>query len=127
LFLDVAWLIFAVMVKAPKSRRPRINADDCTIPPPIPDGALPNLLFKRDRAGEQAIRKYMEWQANDEKVAHAERVATEVVMGRSLEVWDVRTDKGRWWVVTNPTNLYSQILSQAWTIRCLSTWASRPE
>jgi hypothetical protein len=31
------------------------------------------------------------------------------VMGRDHEeVWDVRTDKDRYWVVTNATNLYSQ-------------------
>jgi hypothetical protein len=29
-------------------------------------------------------------------------------MGERYEVWDVTTDKGRWRVVTNPTNLYSQ-------------------
>ncbi len=31
-------------------------------------------------------------------------------MGRDHDVWDVHTDKDRWWVVTNPTNLYSQTL-----------------
>ena len=29
-------------------------------------------------------------------------------MGDPYEMWDVTTDQGRWWVVTNPTNLYSQ-------------------
>lgn len=29
-------------------------------------------------------------------------------MGERYEVWDVTTDKDRWWVVTNFTNLYSQ-------------------
>ena len=32
----------------------------------------------------------------------------EVVIGDLYEIWDVVTDKNRWWVVTNPTNLYSQ-------------------
>jgi hypothetical protein len=31
-------------------------------------------------------------------------------MGRKHECWDVRTDKTRWWVITSPTNLYSQEL-----------------
>jgi hypothetical protein len=31
-------------------------------------------------------------------------------MGRDHAVWDVHTDKSRWWVITNPTNLYSQTL-----------------
>jgi hypothetical protein len=25
------------------------------------------------------------------------------------DIWDVHTDRGRWWVITNPTNLYSQV------------------
>jgi predicted Zn-ribbon and HTH transcriptional regulator len=53
------------------------------------------------------IRQYFEMEA-DEPVVHLERVATETLPGRKLEVWDVHTKDGRWWVVTNPTNLYSQ-------------------
>ena len=83
---------------------------ECVIPPVIPASALPNLMFKRDFEGERAIRSYVERQARDEKVVHAERVTTEFVLGRKLEAWDVITDKGRWWVVTSPTNLYSQEL-----------------
>jgi hypothetical protein len=29
-------------------------------------------------------------------------------MGDTYEIWDVTTDKDRWWVITNLTNLYSQ-------------------
>jgi len=72
--------------------------------------ALPNLIFKRDDAAAEAIRGYVEWQAKGEKVTHAERITTEYVLGRKLEGWDVRTDKSRWWVITSPTNLYSQEL-----------------
>lgn len=90
--------------------RKRAKKDECTIPPAIPDAALPDLVFKRDRDAERRIREYVEWQAPDEKVTHAERVATESVMGRKHEAWDVRTDKARWWVVTNPTNFYRQDL-----------------
>jgi hypothetical protein len=28
----------------------------------------------------------------------------------AMDAWDVRTNKNRWWVITNPTNLYSQRL-----------------
>jgi ribosomal protein S27AE len=80
------------------------------IPPAIPDSALPGLVFKRDKRGEDKIREYVEWQAKGEKVLHAEHVTTEYVLGRKLEAWDVRTDKTRWWVITDPTNLYSQEL-----------------
>src|SRR4051794_8842347 len=47
-------------------------------------------------------------QARDETVEHAEKVASERVFHRRCDVWDVHTDKDRWWVVTNPTNLYTQ-------------------
>jgi hypothetical protein len=90
--------------------KPKRASGSHTIPPAIPHDQLPNLLFKRDRAAEKSIREYVEWQASDEKVVHAEKVATEFVMGRKLEAWDVRTNKGRWWVITSPTNLYSQEL-----------------
>ena len=76
----------------------------------MPEGALPNLLLTRDQEAERRIRDYVEWQAKDEKVSHAERVSTEFVLGRRLDAWDVRTDKGRWWVITSPTNLYSHEL-----------------
>jgi hypothetical protein len=29
-------------------------------------------------------------------------------MGHAHDVWDVHASDGRWWVITNPTNLYSQ-------------------
>ncbi len=41
---------------------------------------------------------------------HAERIKTERVFDRSYDCWDVHTDKERYWVITNPTNLYSQQL-----------------
>jgi predicted RNA-binding Zn-ribbon protein involved in translation (DUF1610 family) len=55
-----------------------------------------------------AIEGYMAWQAPDEKMVHLEKVTSERVMGRDRDVWDVHTDKERWWVITEPTNLYSQ-------------------
>lgn len=54
------------------------------------------------------ISEYVETQARDEKVEHAERMISTKVAGVEHEVWDVRTDTDRYWVVTNPTNLYSQ-------------------
>lgn len=97
------------MTRKLKKRNPSVEGE-CIIPPAIPDTELPNLMFKRDREAERAISEYVEWQAPDEKVKHAERVTTEYVLGRKLDGWDVRTDKTRWWVITSPTNLYSQEL-----------------
>lgn len=59
---------------------------------------------------ERFIREYVlaESQPGD-VVRHAERVAVRPLYGSVHEVWDVRTSRGRrWWVITEPTNLYSQ-------------------
>jgi hypothetical protein len=92
------------------TREPKKRSDsECTIPSTIPDAALPDLMFKRDRDAEKEIRDYVELEGKEE-VTHAERITTEYALGRKLEAWDVRTTKGRWWVITSPTNLYSQEL-----------------
>jgi hypothetical protein len=54
------------------------------------------------------IAEYVELEASDEKVVHCELVRTEFVSGTKYDVWDVHTDKNRWWVITNATNLYRQ-------------------
>jgi len=56
----------------------------------------------------QFIVDYMASQAPDEIVEDPEKVASERVMGRRCDVWDVHTDVERWWILTEPTNLYSQ-------------------
>jgi hypothetical protein len=84
---------------------------DCLIPPELPKGELHKLLFKSSPQEAQEIKDYVEWQARgEEKVLHAEKVASERIFGRDYDVWDVHTDKERWWVITSPTNLYSQRL-----------------
>jgi hypothetical protein len=42
------------------------------------------------------------------EVHHAEKVASERIYGIKHDVWDVSSTDGRWWVITNPTNLYPQ-------------------
>jgi hypothetical protein len=84
--------------------------DDCVIPSPIAEDDLPRLVLRRDEDEVERISSYVEWQAKSEKVLHAEKVSTEHVMGRKYDCWDVRTDKERYWVITTPTNLYSQKL-----------------
>lgn len=84
---------------------------DCTIPPELPHDALPGLMFKRDDAETAEIASYVEWQARgEETVTHAEKITTESAAGQKYDAWDVHTDKARWWVITPPTNLYSQKL-----------------
>lgn len=83
---------------------------DCVLPPdhPIPPELLHLYSVDRDPFAEQDIADYVNSRAGNEVVSHVERVKREVVMGDPFEMWDVTTDQGRWWVITNPTNLYSQ-------------------
>lgn len=53
------------------------------------------------------IRAYTESQAREE-VVHLEKVASELVGPVRHDIWDVHCTESRWWVVSNPTNLYSQ-------------------
>ena len=57
---------------------------------------------------ERHIRNYMESQGPDDEIHHLEKVATQHILGRKYAIWDVHTGDGRWWVITTPTNLYSQ-------------------
>ena len=56
---------------------------------------------------EAVIRAYVQDQADDD-VVHVEHAASEIVGAIRHDVWDVQCTDGRWWVVTNPTNLYDQ-------------------
>lgn len=54
------------------------------------------------------VREYFDSQSHGDPAVHIEKAATENVGGQVHDVWDVSTKGGRWWVVTNPTNFYSQ-------------------
>ena len=89
-------------------RRPSLEGE-CTIPGRVPARALGRLKVRPDPEHEERhVCEYMAGQAPDERVVHLEKVATERVFDRKHDVWDVHTNRGRWWVVTAPTNLYSQ-------------------
>jgi hypothetical protein len=83
------------------------SQDNCITEPIIPDERYLSTE-KSPEHQRRHIRDYMASQAHDETITHLEKVTTEVVYGRRYDVWDVHTDKHRWWVVTLPTNLYSQ-------------------
>jgi hypothetical protein len=85
------------------------STDDCVSPPPpIPPDLLGRYSFERDPDSEQDIARYVELEADGETVQHVERVKSEFVFGIEHIVWDVTTDKDRYWVITELTNLYSQ-------------------
>lgn len=66
------------------------------------------FVINRVHHEERAIREYVESQAQGETVTHAEKVRAERLRHRKVDGWDVRTDNERYWVITNPTNLYLQ-------------------
>lgn len=75
---------------------------------PIPPDEVARYSAIRDPYLEQDISLYVEGQARGETVQHVEKIKTEYIIGEAYEIWDVTTDQGRWWVLTNWTNLYSQ-------------------
>lgn len=83
--------------------------DDCIVPShPVPAGELSRYSVEGDPHSEADISNYVRGQARDETVLHVEKIKQEIVLGEAYEIWDATTDKDRWWVITNLTNLYSQ-------------------
>ncbi|WP_224403056.1 hypothetical protein [Pseudonocardia sp. ICBG1034] len=57
----------------------------------------------------RGVIEYLESQSGEDfSVDHVEKIATESILGTQYDVWDAHTNEGRWWVITPPTNLYSQ-------------------
>jgi hypothetical protein len=54
------------------------------------------------------VHEYMAGQAPDLTIVMVQKVYSENVLSTHHDVWDVHTDVDRWWVITNPTNLYAQ-------------------
>lgn len=89
--------------------RKRLDGTDCVVPQhAVPAEELGRYSVERDSHAEKDISQYVELEAREESVKHVEKVKEEAVLGEVYEIWDVTTDKNRWWVITNMTNLYSQ-------------------
>lgn len=85
------------------------DSGECVVPShPISAEELGRYSPERDPHSEADIANYVRGQAPDESVRHVERVKREIILGEAYDIWDVRTDKDRWWVISNLTNLYSQ-------------------
>lgn len=56
----------------------------------------------------EEVTSYFSSQAPDLKIEFLQKVYAETIAGHRHDVWDVHTNVDRWWVITNPTNLYSQ-------------------
>jgi hypothetical protein len=96
---------FALKRQRDKGQKRKVKGE-CTIPPPPVKHILSSYTMSNP-ISKRAVSDYVEIQAR-EKVQHAERVMTEHVLGHDHDCWDVHTNKDRYWVITSPTNLYSQ-------------------
>jgi hypothetical protein len=56
----------------------------------------------------EAVVGYYLSQSPGAEVTFLQKVYAESILGHRHDVWDVHASDGRWWVITNPTNLYSQ-------------------
>lgn len=86
----------------------KASSDDHSLPIEIPASVLPRYKVVSDPDSEQDIARYVEIETRGETVVHIEFVKKAAVSGTVHHVWDVITDKDRYWVVTELTNLYSQ-------------------
>ena len=99
--------------------------DECVVHDhPVPADEVGRYSVERDPAAEEDIANYIHGQARDETVQHVERVKTEYIIGEPHEIWDVTTDKNRWWVITNrsPTCIFRSTFLAS-TTRFPSMWA----
>jgi ribosomal protein L37E len=65
-------------------------------------------MARSNQREKDEIRAYVESQGHEE-VIHLEKAASELVGPVRHDIWDVHCPESRWWVVTNPTNLYDQV------------------
>jgi hypothetical protein len=65
-------------------------------------------MLKASPEEKEEVREYFEWQASDLEITFMQKVYSESVLSARHDVWDIHTNEDRWWVITDPTNLYSQ-------------------
>jgi len=54
------------------------------------------------------VRDYVNSQSYDDEAGLVQKVGSRRVMGRVHDMYDVHCERSRWWVITDPTNLYLQ-------------------
>jgi hypothetical protein len=104
--------------REPGAKRPTKTStreDDHVIPPPVSDQALNQFKLNQQSQHEaKLVSEYVEWQCvkDKETVAYLEKIKTENVLGGDFDCWHVRTDKGSYWVITHPMNLFASHVSE---------------
>ena len=94
-----------IKASSPTKKDPKVQGEHIH---PLSPELIAHYSPSSDIDSEKDIANYVAGQALDEDVLHVEKLKEEFVLGEKYEVWDVITDKNRWWVITNLTNLYSQ-------------------
>ncbi|MDW4497273.1 hypothetical protein R5H30_04715 [Sulfitobacter sp. D35] len=57
---------------------------------------------------KEVVDYFLDQSPDGTEVTFAQKLYAEAVMDHTHAVWDIHASDGRWWVITNPTNLYSQ-------------------
>jgi hypothetical protein len=86
--------------KEPDKAAKQETSNDCNCPSRCTKGRPAQADVPVFRGGGPSHPRLCRMARGEEKVLHAEKVAHERAMGRDHDVWDVHTDKDRWWVVT---------------------------
>lgn len=66
------------------------------------------MMLPHTQEEKMFVENYYLGQSPNATVKFLQKVYSESVIGHRHDVWDVHGSDGRWWVITNPTNLYSQ-------------------
>lgn len=65
-------------------------------------------MLSATKEEQDEITAYYLSQSSTAKINFLQKIYSESVIGCRHDVWDVHASDGRWWIITNPTNLYSQ-------------------
>ncbi|WP_246804396.1 hypothetical protein [Mesorhizobium mediterraneum] len=73
-------------------------------------------MLKATEEEIEEVREYFEWQAPDLEVAFMQKVYSEAVLNTRHDVWDIHTNKDRWWVITGGQTSTFRSNSLIWTL-----------
>jgi hypothetical protein len=65
-------------------------------------------MLRTTKKEREHVESYVRGQLPTHRLELAQKVYSERVHAERHDIWDVHTKRSRWWVITNPTNLYSQ-------------------
>jgi predicted RNA-binding Zn-ribbon protein involved in translation (DUF1610 family) len=65
-------------------------------------------MLRTTKKEREHVESYVRNQLPTHGLELAQKVYSERVHAECHDIWDVHTKRSRWWVITNPTNLYSQ-------------------